>query len=297
MYDPLETLMGGAGGSTPTLDEASLMAAADGYKHACHWPRTEKLTLGFEGNQVDFGGTIHTQMEGDECTAAVTWDTSAGTAANCSSGVRCDLAEAFEIVPGSVTKDSSTGKFTVNAGKVTPLANVPTTLKSRAWPSPGNKRYDRASAAELCDAPAATEPKDAADNVDPETKLNCRQSKAGDWMGWKWYKFVEQPSMQRLGLTGSEKAYMQARIERLHAALQPNAPLNDWLKKPADGSLPKLVEVDDAQLVVPPAGLETGYVPVVVYQGLAKHADCVVVEKPTPCDKDVCPRFRGHRQI
>lgn len=227
------------------------------------------------------GGTIHTKMEGDECTAAVDWDVSFGSAANCSSGVRCDLAEAFEIVPGSVTKDSSTGQFTVNAGTVAPMGDLPADLQSRAWPDPGNKQYDRASAAALCNAPAAAEPDDAANDVDSEPKLSCRQSKAGDWMGWKWYKFVEQPSMQRLGLSDSEKCYMQERIERLHTALQPNAPVNDWLKAPADGSLPELVEVDAAQLVVPPTGLEVGYVPVVVYQGLNQHADCVEVDGGT----------------
>lgn len=59
LYDPLELLMSGDESETPVLDEESLLAANDGFKHTCHIPSVVKLALGFEGNQVDFGTYKH----------------------------------------------------------------------------------------------------------------------------------------------------------------------------------------------------------------------------------------------
>ena len=107
--------------------------------------------------------------------------------------------------------------------------------------------------------------------------LYCVQSLAGDWVGYRWYKFTEQPGITKLNLDKTKKASLQARIERLHAALNKNKNQNQWLKPPANG-VPDLVEVDPAHIVKEfPPGYEVGYVPLAVYQGMNKPKGCTDV--------------------
>ena len=64
----------------------------------------------------------------------------------------------------------------------------------------------------------------------------------------------------------------QARITALHLLLEPQAPLNQWMKRPP--GLPGLAGVDPNLVVTPPAGLEAGYVPVALYEGLVQPGGC-----------------------
>ena len=122
--------------------------------------------------------------------------------------------------------------------------------------------YDRSSNKNLCGSTPAND------------LMYCVQSLAGDWVGYRWYKFTDQPGIQRLNLDAEKKANLQARIERLHEALNQNMHLNQWLKPPADG-VPELVEVDPAHLIKDlPQGMEVGYVPLAVYQGMSKPQGC-----------------------
>ena len=53
--------------------------------------------------------------------------------------------------------------------------------------------------------------------ADPQ--LYCAQSKVnGYWLGWRWYKFVDQPALQRERLSEAEKTFLQQRVETLHGA-------------------------------------------------------------------------------
>ena len=105
--------------------------------------------------------------------------------------------------------------------------------------------------------------------------LYCRQSAALDWIGYRWYKFSEQPGLQRLNLNDAQRDILQTRIERLHKALNENPHMNEWLKPPTEG-IPELVNVDPAHLIdKPPLGFEVGYVPIVLYQGMTKPEACV----------------------
>ena len=105
--------------------------------------------------------------------------------------------------------------------------------------------------------------------------LYCQQSKVnGYWLGWRWYKFVEQPALQRAKLSETEKAFLQRRVETLHGMV---GRVSRWLKP---GQVPpgsELAHVDPAALVTPPKGLERGYVPIVMWEGGTRPEACVDV--------------------
>eukprot|EP00929_Paragymnodinium_shiwhaense_P107823 TRINITY_DN74182_c0_g1_i1.p1 TRINITY_DN74182_c0_g1~~TRINITY_DN74182_c0_g1_i1.p1 ORF type:complete len:848 (-),score=126.26 TRINITY_DN74182_c0_g1_i1:287-2830(-) len=104
--------------------------------------------------------------------------------------------------------------------------------------------------------------------------LYCAESLKGNkystWVGYKWYRFVDQPGLQQAKLTAEQKAFMQDRIEKLHKMVGQGS---RWIK--AKGAEPLgLAKVDRAALVTPPKGLEVGYVPIVVYEGFDKPNGC-----------------------
>jgi hypothetical protein len=82
----------------------------------------------------------------------------------------------------------------------------------------------------------------------------------GSLVTYHWYRFVDQPSFQQYAWSEEKKAKLQAFVEKLHA----NWPVDrDYMAPPTRG---KLVSLDPALLVTPPAGLEVGYVPIVTRQ-------------------------------
>ncbi len=82
----------------------------------------------------------------------------------------------------------------------------------------------------------------------------------GSVVTYSWYRFVDQPSFQQYPWSADKKAKLQALVEKLHA----NWPIDrDYMAPPTSG---KLVALDDALIVTPPAGLEVGYVPIVTRQ-------------------------------
>jgi len=100
--------------------------------------------------------------------------------------------------------------------------------------------------------------------------MHCAQTSSPSWIGYRWYRFVDQPGLQHLHLSSVQKEFMQARVENLHKTLSGN---DRWIKKgPLEDS--DLAIVDGGQLVTPPPGLEHGYVPVVIYEGVDKPAGC-----------------------
>jgi len=85
----------------------------------------------------------------------------------------------------------------------------------------------------------------------------------GSTVGYRWYKFIDQPELARFKLTSSEKTNLQKAVERMQ---------KEWSNKslqqaPSGGALTKF---DDKLLVKPPKGLEIGYVPIVVSQVATK---------------------------
>jgi len=64
---------------------------------------------------------------------------------------------------------------------------------------------------------------------------------------------------------------MQKRVETLHKMV--STPVSKWInnrKAEAEG----MASVDPAAIATPPKGLEIGYVPIILYQGYKKPADC-----------------------
>jgi len=91
----------------------------------------------------------------------------------------------------------------------------------------------------------------------------------GSQVKYRWFKFIDQPSLQRFDMNAAEKASIQSAIEKMQ---------KEWnnfsmMKDPTVGSL---VSFDEGLFVTPPKGLELGYVPIVVNQ---KAADKSAVER------------------
>ena len=82
----------------------------------------------------------------------------------------------------------------------------------------------------------------------------------GSTVTYSWYRFVDQPSFQQYGWSEAKKAKLQAFVEKVHAAWTID---KDYMAPLRRGTLATL---DPALLVVPPKGLEVGYVPIVIHQ-------------------------------
>jgi hypothetical protein len=119
-----------------------------------------------------------------------------------------------------------------------------------------------------------------------DSGLHCVRTTSPSWIGYRWYKFVEQPAFQRVNLSAAEAHYLQARVEKLHDMLaKGGAAAGEWIKQ--RGAVEQLATVDGAQLVTPPKGLERGYVPIAVYEGSTQPAGCVSSTAPPAASKPV----------
>ena len=87
----------------------------------------------------------------------------------------------------------------------------------------------------------------------------------GSVVTYCWYRFADQPALQRADLSAAEREEAQRRVEMLHRAWTKD---RDYLPPPKVGELAAL---DPGLLVVPPKGLEIGYVPIAVRQGPASE--------------------------
>ncbi|MBS0198178.1 MAG: hypothetical protein JSR77_15600 [Planctomycetes bacterium] len=85
----------------------------------------------------------------------------------------------------------------------------------------------------------------------------------GSVVTYYWYRFADQPALLNADLTKEERESMQAKAEKLHRLWTKD---RDYLAPPTVGTL---AELDPAQIVQPPKGLEIGYVPIATRQELA----------------------------
>jgi len=98
----------------------------------------------------------------------------------------------------------------------------------------------------------------------------------GSVVVYRWYKFVDQPALQRFELNESEKANLQSAVIKMQ---------KDWANSPmmANPSKGKLVSFDSGLLASPPKGLEYGYVPIVIKQYIGSGSNKANTStKPTP---------------
>jgi hypothetical protein len=77
---------------------------------------------------------------------------------------------------------------------------------------------------------------------------------------YRWYRFIDQPSLQDADLSEAEKSRLQAVVEKIHAHWTMD---KEYLPPPGMGNLATL---DAALIVTPPEGLEIGYVPIATRQ-------------------------------
>lgn len=159
-------------------------------------------------------------------------------------------------------------QYVSSAMQPTPEGSVSAALRAQQFGQKSPSHFGPWDA--LSDPPAgscASSPGPAAPS------LYCAQTKSPSWVAWRWYKFTEQPSIARAQLTSEQKAFVQSRVEKLHAMMGRSP--SRWIK--ARGAAAEgLASVDSALLVTPPTGMEHGYVPVALYEGLQKPDGCVV---------------------
>ena len=86
----------------------------------------------------------------------------------------------------------------------------------------------------------------------------------GSVVTYYWYRFADQPALLNADLTDQEREDLQTRVEKLHRNWKKD---RDYLAPPAMG---KLADIDRALIVIPPPGLEAGYVPIATRQAAGK---------------------------
>lgn len=99
----------------------------------------------------------------------------------------------------------------------------------------------------------------------PTSDLDTVNLNDGTRVIYKWYKFVDQPSLQQYNMTIKEKNQLQQRVEKIHKEWGINQPyMPDPIK--SNGPTPDLVTFDQGLIVTPPHGKEFGYVPIALKQ-------------------------------
>ncbi len=135
-------------------------------------------------------------------------------------------------------------------------AEIPAGLGLDAW------RFDRPKekASEPYDTPEA--PDSSFKRPGPVAGPCKTRLGDGSVVTYYWYRFADQPALLNADLTKEEREKMQVKVEKLHRTWTKN---RDYLAPPTVG---KLADLDQAQLVTPPKGLEIGYVPIATRQEL-----------------------------
>lgn len=101
-------------------------------------------------------------------------------------------------------------------------------------------------------------------NPGPATGASTVRLVDGSTVRYVWYRFVDQPAFYQYHWPDDKKAKLQALIESIHR----NWTIDQvYMAPPGRG---QIVSLDPALLVTPPAGLEAGYVPIVIEQAASE---------------------------
>ena len=87
----------------------------------------------------------------------------------------------------------------------------------------------------------------------------------GSEITYSWYRFVDQPTLQHLKWSPTEKKDLQNLVEEIHAKWTPD---KEYIPPPENG---RLAEIDPALILKPPKDLEIGYVPIVLKQIASRY--------------------------
>jgi len=242
LMQPLEEAL-----SQRSLDPSKVMP--NGSRMPCSG-RTSSAQIRVEGNKGFKFGTLMTTVEDDDCIWSI----------NVSS---CQDHDAECAVPQYVSSSMQPKE----------VDKVSSALR--------NQKFDEKHAWGPWDALSNPPAGGCASSPGPASStLYCAQTTAKSWLAWRWYKFVEQPSMARASLNDKEKQFMQSRVETLHKMIGRKS---RWIKS-RKASAQGLATIDSALLVTPPSGMEHGYVPVAFYEGTSRPAGC---EEPPPSPSSV----------
>jgi hypothetical protein len=182
-------------------------------------------------------------------------------------------------------KDGTTTAFTASEAPQTirdAFEATPFTPKGQTYEATqyGRSRHTRFGPPdETAQKPCFDKPGPANDD------LFCTRLEGGHWIGFKWYRFVDQPELNQVfaslpaGERKAAKCFMQSRIEQLHKS-QGTDSVPRWFDAPqgADNLPADKVKIDQGLLLTPPEGLEHGYVPIPIVEMMVKPADCVQVQ-------------------
>lgn len=154
------------------------------------------------------------------------------------------------------------------------LENAGDEKKAKWVPVPADKVPAETGLQQLkFDRPVEEKPQPYTTPDDPQSCWKKPGPKAGPFKArlgdgsvvtYYWYRFADQPALLNAGLSDAERERMQAKVEKIHRAWAKNRP---YLPLPTRG---KLADLDPAQLVKPPKGLEIGYVPIATRQELGQ---------------------------
>lgn len=78
----------------------------------------------------------------------------------------------------------------------------------------------------------------------------------GTVVTYYWYRFADQPALQKADMTSAEREEIQLVAEKIHREWKHD---RDYLAPPTSGTL---ADLDSGQFVTPPLGMDTGYVPI-----------------------------------
>jgi hypothetical protein len=108
--------------------------------------------------------------------------------------------------------------------------------------------------------------------------LHCARSSSPSWVAWRWYRFVDQPGLQQVlrNRSSTERDFLQQRVTTLHKMMPTRT--SRWIKAGKAIAAQGRIKIDSAAIISsPPVGLEHGYVPISLYEGLDRPEGCDVV--------------------
>jgi len=245
ILNPLENAL-----ATGHLDTKKLMAGGTppgkNGQYGCD-PETKDIAFGPEATW----GTSKSTYESGDCVMAAKVANS-----SCPLNGPCDLPRYYD-------KD----------GKPVDASKASGNLKNARFPM---KKRDSNAYDAINNAPAGG----CRDSPGPaDQKLYCAKTVDDLWLGYRWYKFVDQPAMQQLNLNAEQRDFMQQRVTKLHKMVP--TPVSKWIngrRAEAEG----LARTDPAAIATPPKDLEEGYVPIILYQGQQKPPQCDGKPGPSP---------------
>jgi hypothetical protein len=116
------------------------------------------------------------------------------------------------------------------------------------------------------DLPYSTPDTGAWTEPGPSSEEQTAYLKDGSTVSYRWYRFIDQPSFQQFDWSEQEKEDLQRLVEKIHQHWGID---KNYMAPPSSG---KLVVIDPALIISPPAGMEYGYVPIVTRQGRSSLA-------------------------